>query len=1787
MATLPDPASAREEQKDQASKDALAQKMEQYKAREKEIEQAAANAKKEENRKKRRIKVKKKAELCKKSEVMFRSAMRAANEVVKHVRGISKEEVVKSIQEKAFMRSLPAVEQRDLIQLRFRAMNDAATEWQEAIDEYQELEEVPTEDIEVVSIDCGKEDAEVLDYVSTLDLLIGAKREYNEGLGLRNLVGGVKEASSAGKVTPLKIKVSTPQFSGKYRDFAIFKKKFQDYIIPGRTDTEIGILLREGLAKKEEDLLRNNALSDYTQALEILQKNCGQAHLVMNAVIAEIDALKSPAGGKADRDFVNFVIKLENIVSDMKEVNLSNGMENAHMIGLLVKKLPHVVSMDWLEHESKEGVNDMDDVDTMKEFMKFLKRKKDMTEKWLSGQGVDKSKTQFSVVTGQCFVARHLEDPGGRSKNPGSGRKMKPFCVACSGSQNPQDGEHWATECAKWKALKLFERKRLVQCIKHMNVKPGAQHSPEQCKGQVMFGAYNNGVKGQDCGICKKRGHCAELCDANRSITKLHRTVTLHSKDAMLPVMLQANYVHYDDQRRLGTLWDLCSTDNYITHAKAEELHLEGLPTQLCIEGVAGVVTMVETKIYEVPVRRKKKKRGYTVFQCYGLDIIAGPAINPDEVSYRKLCDKFGVDYDEMRRPEEIDLLISMRNNTDHPKAAKTKDKMMLFDGPFGKVFGGSEGSLDFKPHVMSAMVRSRQMGCQYTATFRAIVKAVTAVNSVRDDTKLLDYFEEDAIGVDANPKCGMCQCGRCIVGDKPMSLHMEKMSRKFRENLTYKPDGVGEDVGPFFETKYEWDIPKEDLVPNFAAVEATRLRTVKRLEKDPAWHDMYELQLRTLVEKGYARELEEGELDTWITAGNAWYYMAHQMVVDTSNKTTPVRVVFNTSQKFRGFSLNTCWNLGPDMMSNLQAILLRFRDDVEGAQGDISKMFYMVRVNKEEEFMQLFIWKFKGEDRLRTFTMTCLVMGNKPSTNISIVAVQETTELEDFKTRLPEACKTLTDEIYVDNVFITAKNKELLLRRISEVEQVAAKGGFKFKPWMIARGLESEDEIVSFNGYEEVEKALGLYWCLKEDKFFVKLELNEEDMKLLKNLGMDLPVLADTSGTGPAPLDVYRDGLPGHSARDVLVAPVRQKLTLRICLKFHMRIFDPLGFVLPTKMIGNLLFRTTIQVIKKEGKGRLPWDEGLPDSLVSDWFRYFGLLLQLESIKFPRSFKPENTDPEIPPDLITFEDGNPDAFGCVAYALWTMIDGSREARLIMAKAKLSPIVKKGETVRSELNGATFAARMQNWIKKNCDVGFRKHIPFLDSQIVRDMIRKDSYWFNTFAGMRIAEIQTKTDVESWRHIPSNENIADVLTRGAMPSTLGEASLWQRGPSWLTKSEDTWPVSEGRLTSTEIDREVKDFLTLDKKLRSAAFGKDDEIVDKPETTLGKEPLTISSCTMAAKRTEAQIEGEINRGLDGDMIDKLIMKYSDLSKLIRIVAYLMRWALATRRRRGTSCGGRTRSDDLEITAPEYDDAWLVLIHHEQNKNLVENKIKKLVPKKTVVKLSLYDWNLDIWVIGGRVTNFPVGYSDRREIPIIPYGPFGKLLMLHYHDEVHRDIDTVVAVARADVWVVQARRLASHWDNRCKICKLKRRQMAGQQMGDLPSFRTEIRPPWTSVNMDLFGPYLIRDDCVKKGPRIYKKVWGVIYTCTLTRGVYLDVATDYGTTAVLHTVRRLMAQKGEVKLLISDPGTQLKGASKEIATWRKDWKQEELVRFGAAKGLEWRCIMAASQRASERCC
>ena len=221
------------------------------------------------------------------------------------------------------------------------------------------------------------------------------------------------------------------------------------------------------------------------------------------------------------------------------------------------------------------------------------------------------------------------------------------------------------------------------------------------------------------------------------------------------------------------------------------------------------------------------------------------------------------------------------------------------------------------------------------------------------------------------------------------------------------------------------WKVDRHTLGDNRSVVLGTMNATLRKLNRDPLWRKMYEEQLRVLIDNGFARKVSKEELDSWTASGGKTYYISHQIVVVPENKSTPIRVVFNSSQKFMGKSLNESLALGPEVMNSLQGILLRFREHKVAAMGDIRKMFYCVRIAKEDQMCQLWCHQFDGCDEVETFCMCRLVMGNRPSTGISGVAVKETTKLEDFSVKYPVARQALDRDSYVDNTNCGADDLE------------------------------------------------------------------------------------------------------------------------------------------------------------------------------------------------------------------------------------------------------------------------------------------------------------------------------------------------------------------------------------------------------------------------------------------------------------------------------------------------------------------------------------------------------------------------------------------------------------------------------------------------------------------------------------------------------------------------------------------------------------------------------------------
>ena len=153
----------------------------------------------------------------------------------------------------------------------------------------------------------------------------------------------------------------------------------------------------------------------------------------------------------------------------------------------------------------------------------------------------------------------------------------------------------------------------------------------------------------------------------------------------------------------------------------------------------------------------------------------------------------------------------------------------------------------------------------------------------------------------------------------------------------------------------------------------------------------------------------------------------------------------------------------------------------------------------------------------------------------------------------------------------------------------------------------------------------------------------------------------------------------------------------------------------------------------------------------------FFEELFKLKLVEFPRCIKPSNAIGD--PTLVIFSDGSGDAYGAVAYARWMTKDGTYKAQLIASKNRIAP-VKIVDIVRLELSGAVIAKRLRVFIQTEVRYTFTAVYHIVDSEMVKAMISKEIYGFNTFAANRIGEIQQKTDPQELFWTASDLNIAD-------------------------------------------------------------------------------------------------------------------------------------------------------------------------------------------------------------------------------------------------------------------------------------------------------------------------------------------------------------------------------------------------------------------------------------------
>ena len=229
---------------------------------------------------------------------------------------------------------------------------------------------------------------------------------------------------------------------------------------------------------------------------------------------------------------------------------------------------------------------------------------------------------------------------------------------------------------------------------------------------------------------------------------------------------------------------------------------------------------------------------------------------------------------------------------------------------------------------------------------------------------------------------------------------------------------------------------------------------------------------------------------------------------------------------------------------------------------------------------------------------------------------------------------------------------------------------------------------------------------------------------------------------------------------------------TKRKVLATTASIFDPLGLLSPNIIVYKIFLQNLWQ-------DNLKWDEPLTSHLQEQWNQLFQNNPKLSQLKINRKVICTNS--------INIQIHGYNSCGR-AYAACLYIRSTIRTKtscvLLCSTSKLAQL-KKPTIPRVQPCAATLVSKL--YMKATRALSFTKDESYLwtDASIVLTWLKGPSNKGKTFVGNRVALIQEETVGATWRHVPSQSNPADLISRGIEPTTLSNSTLWWKRPKWLS------------------------------------------------------------------------------------------------------------------------------------------------------------------------------------------------------------------------------------------------------------------------------------------------------------------------------------------------------------------------------------------------------------------
>ena len=992
-----------------------------------------------------------------------------------------------------------------------------------------------------------------------------------------------------------------------------------------------------------------------------------------------------------------------------------------------------------------------------------------------------------------------------------------------------------------------------------------------------------------------------------------------------------------------------------------------------------------------------------------------------------------------------------------------------------GKNWCAAESKADTAPHLFPVTIEDTTDGDSSldVHTYSSNIQHVKTFER--------KYFESEDIGTQAPYRCIACRgCHDCKNGDilEATSLREEAEQLIVKNSVKFKPDEKRIVAKlPFIAD------PVKELQPNRSRALKVLETQLRKLQKDPEAKSQVIASHDKLAANGYSCDIDElsPEEKALVDTLPGEYYLPWRFVTKENSISTPVRVVFDASATTSsGKSLNDVLAKGTNKLEKILALDINFRAGPFAFACDIRMAYNQIKLEPSDFRWHKYLWvdNLNPSNPVRTRIMRTIIYGVKPSGNQTAEGIEQVAQyvIDNFPEHAAGA-QVLRTTTYVDDSSDATDTEDDREKIITGVKFTLDLAGMSVKSFV--RSSAIPEDTVSSDGIHV--GYLGYRWAPLADT----LSLDVKPLSFGKT----------KRGKRPPPVE--------GNLQEALIP----NFTKRTILSQVASNYDLVGICTPV----TAKFKADYHDLLADAGG---WDDGLPSKFLPTWVANIETMQELASVSWPRSVIPLNSQPKV--DLLVSVDASQNMAIVCVHVRSTSLTGKVTVRLAAAKSK----IVTGSTIpRAELRAAVAGTILARTVARNLKGKVDKVTFFTDSSVVLSWLHQDARPLSLCVRSCVIEIHRFSSPDQWRHVESENNIADLGTRfHATIKDIDSNSTWQNGKSWMYLDYESMPV--------QSFQDLK--LTMEAKQAAA-----------------QEVRILHSDSKTPQERTAEITTFSNY-----LYDPCKRSWP---KSLRIIALVRKFCFFDFKSYRSQKKANTIQSNHQVVQLSDEEIQMAESYYFRlaTKEVLKFSNSKTYGNNVIMDNGILKYNGRI-VEGTNIEDVDNIMTDLSPLhfvkPVVDrHSMIAYSIMLHAHQDLalHRNVNATLLESRHIAYILNARDLSKEVRAACPNCRKFKAKLLEAEMGPIHQNRLTIAPPFYYCQLDLMGPFLAH---CEHNHRSSVKIWGLVCRDPASSATACYAMTKYNTDAFLQAFQRFVHRYCYPKKVYIDPGAQLiKGVSK----------------------------------------